>query len=416
MENKTITKQDLGTLYWKHYYSINKIADKFSCSPTKVHYWLKKYGIKRRKENKKHLKLTKELLVDMYLDQKMSLNEIARKFNCNDTNILYWLKKFGVERRPPDYRKIHIPKDILEELYWKKNQTTAQIASKFGIKHGSTVRKKLVKERIKTKSLSQALTKKRRSPFSGNLNEKSFLLGLRAGDFHGRMMKKSLRFQTTTTHLAQIDLLCRSLEKYGEICTYLSKNEKRDDEWFIYTDLHESFGFLLSKPEEIPEWIMTENSYFYNFFAAYMDCEGSWQVQKSHENSVRFIFRITSGDKAILTQLKSGLEDRGAYPLLYSKGTSGYTPPYGTCKKEMYELILYRKNDIFSLITELLPLSKHSEKIRKMNFIAKNKQKRWKDVEKEWNRIREDIKMELLKNQTSKGTVAQKPRQLLSSA
>ncbi len=43
--------------------------------------------------------------------------------------------------------------------------------------------------------------------------------------------------------------------------------------------------------------------------------------------------------------------------------------------------------------------SHFSEKIRKMNFVLKNKRKRWNDMQKEWVQLRAEIKTELLKNQ-----------------
>jgi len=48
----------------------------------------------------------------------------------------------------------------------------------------------------------------------------------------------------------------------------------------------------------------------------------------------------------------------------------------------------------------LLPLSKHGEKIQKMEFIQENKNKNWNDVEGGWMGIREEIKSGLLKNQS----------------
>jgi len=47
----------------------------------------------------------------------------------------------------------------------------------------------------------------------------------------------------------------------------------------------------------------------------------------------------------------------------------------------------------------LLRLSKHSEKIRKMNFILENRNKKWNDIQKKWTKIRIGVKKELLKNQ-----------------
>lgn len=348
---------------------------------------------------KKGLKFTKEKLKELYVEKKLSLNQIAKRFNCNGTNILYWLKKFNIKRRPAYRKKIDIPKKILKDLYWNKNLTTGEIAKKFGIKHGRTIHKKLKKLGIATKTISQATTRKFKRPFSENLKEKAYFLGLRAGDFYAKQFHKSVRIQTTTTHLAQVNLMKDAFRNYGETCIYLTKNKSRNDEWFIYTDLHPSFDFLLVKPTKIPDWILNSDKFFYYFFSAYIDCEGSWKISKSHEKHVRFTFRIRSGDLKILKQIKEKLQSKGYYPLLYLDREMGTITPYGAYSKNIYNLTLNRKEDIIPLIKKLLPLSKHSEKIRKMSFIIQNKNKSWGDIEKGLNDLRQEIKKELLKNQ-----------------
>ena len=61
---------------------------------------------------KKGLKFTKEQLENLYLKQKLSITQIGKQFGCEGTNILYWLKKFGIKRRPAYFKKIDIPKEI----------------------------------------------------------------------------------------------------------------------------------------------------------------------------------------------------------------------------------------------------------------------------------------------------------------
>lgn len=396
-----ITKKQLEDLYWNKNLSMSKTASILNCSVTKVHYWILKYGVKRRKKFIKDLKITEKLLRELYVNQKLSLNEIASKFSCNNTNILYWLKKFDIPRRPANQNYIHIPKETLEQLYWKKNLTTSEIAKKFGIKNRRTVHKKLVKHGIKTKTVSQALTKKKKLSFSGSIQEKAYLLGLRTGDFHCKQMRKSIRIQTTSTHSAQIELLRNSVSNYGEIRVYLTKNKKRADEWFIYSDLHSSFDFLLEKPTRIPLWVINNDETFYNFLAAYADCEASFNIIKSHRNSVRFIFRISSQDKEILEQMKNKLKSE-YYPRFYLKVKMGTRMGFGVTKKDIYELVLYRKKDVLLFIRKILKLSRHSEKIRKMNLILENKDKKWSEIHGLLLGFRKEIQKELLKNQLIK--------------
>ncbi|MDD9953359.1 MAG: hypothetical protein OXR66_03420 [Candidatus Woesearchaeota archaeon] len=351
----------------------------------------------------KGLKFTKEQLEELYIQKRLSLNQIGEKFGCNGTNILYWLKKYNIPRRGAYLKKIDIPKEVLYDLYWRKNWSSSRIAKKFGIKHGRTIVQKLTKAGIPRKTVSEATTRKYKNKFSENLMEKAYLLGLRTGDFHARWMKLCVRFQSTTTHLALLELLDKSLSKYGKTCTYLSKNPAREDEWFIYTDLNASFSFLIEKPERIPEWILMNNNYFFAFLTAYSDCEGAFTVVKSHKNCVRFVFSIASGDKGVLEQTKEKLESLGYHPRIYLDALKGTRPAenMGPFRKDMYDLTLYPKKEVIQLIEEFLKYSKHSEKIRKMQYILKNKNDNsWKSISPGWKKIKREIQRELLKNQT----------------
>ena len=297
-------------------------------------------------------------------------------------------------------KKLKITKKQLENLYLKRKMSSLKIAEKLGNINARTIRKKLKKFGIKTRSLSEALTRKFKKPFSHNLGEKAYFLGLRAGDFYAKWARKSIRIQTTTTHLAQINLLKNAFKKFGETCIYLIKNKTRENEWFIYVDLDSSFSFLVSKPKEIPSWILENKRYFFQFLAAYMDCEGSWKILKSHQKYTRFIFKIRTGDSKILKQIKKSLKKFDYHPYLYLDREKGAKTNYGAYNQNMFDLTVNRREEIISLAKKLLPLSKHSEKIRKMNFILQNKNKKWIEIQKQWGQLRSDIKTELLKNQS----------------
>ena len=348
---------------------------------------------------KKGLKFTKNQLENLYLDKKLSLSQIGERFYCQGTNILYWLKKFKIKRRPAYWKKVDIPERVLKDLYLNKKMSSLEIAEKLGTVNARTIRKKLKKFGIPTRSLSEALTRKFKKPFSNDLNEKAYFFGLRAGDFYAKWIRKSIRVQTTTTHLAQIDLLKNAFRNYGETCVYLAKNKSREDEWFVYVDLYSSFRFLLKKPNKIPDWILKDKKYFLQFLAAYMDCEGSWKIQKSHQKHILFMFKIRTGDLKILKQIKKKLEILNYHPYLYLKSKKGVKTSYGMYNQDIFDLTVNRTEEVISLINKLLPLSKHSEKIRKMNFILENKNKKWNEIQKKWVKLRNEIKKELLKNQ-----------------
>ena len=290
-----------------------------------------------------------------------------------------------------------IPKETLEDLYWNKNFTTNEIAKKFGIKHGRIILKKFKKYGIPSKTVSQALTRKFKKDFDGNPLENAYLLGLRAGDFHCRRNRLSLRVQTSTTHPALVNLMKESFGKYGLVLSYLYEDNAQKREWFIYSDLNSSFEFLLNKPRVMPAWILKEDNFFFSFFAAYMDCEGCWMISKSHKKFARFIFKLSSGDYDILLQLKEKLISLGYSPLLYISREKGTNSPYGKNNQDHYTLILNRKDEIITLVPFLLKYSRHDEKIIKMKFILNHRDSLWKDLESGWNEIREETKEGVLK-------------------
>lgn len=41
-----------------------------------------------------------ELLRELYLDRKWSMEKIGRAFDCSSGTVDYWIKKFGIETRP----------------------------------------------------------------------------------------------------------------------------------------------------------------------------------------------------------------------------------------------------------------------------------------------------------------------------
>ncbi|MBI4148606.1 hypothetical protein HY490_04915 [Candidatus Woesearchaeota archaeon] len=243
---------------------------------------------------------------------------------------------------------------------------------------------------IPRRSVSAALTRKRKLPFTGNKIEKAFLIGLRAGDFYARRMKLCIRMQTSTTHKAQVSLLHAAFNNYGDTKQYVyAPNSGRPSEWFIYVDLHPSFDFLLHKPLDIPTWILHEDVAFWAFLAAYADCEGNWHVSLSHEKNFRCTFRLRTSDFNILRSIKHRLEKCGFQPRLYLDRLKGTTLGYGTLTNDFYALVVDRKTDIMRLMQVLLPHSLHSEKIEKMKFtvdcyrgVKQNWQEKWCDLRK----------------------------------
>jgi DNA-binding CsgD family transcriptional regulator len=385
-----LSKGELEKLYWKEGLSIRQIAKKFDTSPTKIFSQMKKFKIPRRPA-KKPINISKEQLEDLYITQRLSTLKISKILKISSATVSRKLKKFGIPTRKiePKYK---ITKEELEELYINKKLSSLKIAKILNMPD-RRVRKKLEKFGIPRRTLSEAGTRYQKTPFSGDLKEKAYMLGLRAGDFYAQKIRKLIRFQTSTTHQAQIDLVKEVFGKYSHVSTY-GQNGKWGRECFVYCDLHGSFDFLLEKPRRIPDWILSNNEFFYSFLAGYMDCEGSWTILKNDKNNVRFIFSLDSEDKSILEQIKEKLISFGVVVHVYLEAKKGEIVNGQRYNEDYYSLMIYQKSSILNLIEKLLPLSHHREKILKMKFIFRNKNSLWSEIESKLQKLKEEMKKE----------------------
>ena len=103
---KILTKEFLAKRYIEHKKSISEIAKEIGCSATAILNRLKKYNIPRRPlseaqryKSKVNSILTKEYLIENYVNLKLTLNEIAVKVGCGSTVIYNGMNEFGIPIR-----------------------------------------------------------------------------------------------------------------------------------------------------------------------------------------------------------------------------------------------------------------------------------------------------------------------------
>ena len=96
----------LERLYHDEGMSMEMIAKDLGVAPSTIYNYMKKYKIKTRPQNgispknKESKKYTnREKLERMYIEDGKSLQKISEVFGVSDTTILYWLDKYGIERR-----------------------------------------------------------------------------------------------------------------------------------------------------------------------------------------------------------------------------------------------------------------------------------------------------------------------------
>lgn len=90
-----IGREELRERYVVQRKTVQQIADSLHCSEKVVHTHLKKYGINLRDRYP-----TKEQLVALYVEKKMTLDEIALHFKLKSAHIIENLmRRYGIPRR-----------------------------------------------------------------------------------------------------------------------------------------------------------------------------------------------------------------------------------------------------------------------------------------------------------------------------
>jgi len=336
-----------------------------------------------------------ETLKKLYCRERLSIRQIAEKFDSYPQIIRYWLVKFKIPLKS-EKERFKVSKNFLQFLYLTKKLSIRKIAKILKTTY-ATARNKLIKYEIPLRTVSEANMKYSKIPFSGDLKEKAYMLGIRTGDISVAKNAKQLTIRTSTTHPAQLDMFTKTFRKYSHINIYLSKIPL-GKAWQIYCNVDNSFNFLLKKLARIPDYILNNPQIFYSFLAGYADCEATWTIIKRGHDNIRFSFRIFSGDKKILEQIKSELEFLGFRPILFLEAKKGYRKTFGKYNKNMFSLRILYQEDVIKLANILMNLSKHQEKIYKMQLILDNKDSKWDEIENRIIKFRKTIKESRLNN------------------
>ena len=142
-ERKDITEQKLKDLYLDKKMSIGRIAEMFKCSKGTIWAKLCQYNIEARTKseaNKGKYKIEiPEEIKSLYINNKLSICEIARRFNCCAKTISQRLRDYNIAT---GIRKIEIPKKEPEDLYIRNKMNIYQIGKKFSC-NGVTILNRL---------------------------------------------------------------------------------------------------------------------------------------------------------------------------------------------------------------------------------------------------------------------------------
>jgi len=264
---------------------------------------------------RKGIKVSKEQLSRWYHEERKSASEIAVLLGIDPANAIYWMNKLGVQRR----------------------------------------------------SKSEALTKTWRADFSGNLEEKAYLIGFRLGDLHVYQTKpengQTIRIMCASSKHAQIDLIQSLFKSYG----YVKVTSKIDGTKAISCYVNMSFIFLLPKQDVIEEWILSDEKLSIAFLAGYIDAEGSFGIDTNGSANLK----IETYDVGILHQLHEILTriDVICPPpnLIKSKETASQK-----LNQDLWRLGVYRKVSMERLCPLLEKCLRHEQRRHDMMIAWQN--------------------------------------------
>jgi len=227
-----------------------------------------------------------EKLKELYWNRKMSSPEIAKVYSSNPVYIRALLRKCEIKIRTKSEAKrlfynINIPKKELKRLYLEKKISSTEIARKFKCSP-HLVRNRIWEYKIPIRPLKEALALSNtpqypRHDFSGNLEEKAYLIGFRQGDLYARQARsRTIEVFMSSTKKAQHELFRNLFLKYGHIWQRWTKAPDGTREISVCCYLNNTFKFLVAKKDLIESWILKNKKYFATFLAGYSDAEGSF--------------------------------------------------------------------------------------------------------------------------------------------
>lgn len=375
-----IPREKLKNLYENQGLSIAQIASKLGYSNGPIHRLLREYHLKIRtiSEAKEKFKISKKELRNLYYHQKLSMNEIAKKYNCNHVTIVNRIRKYNLKSRGHLglTKPIRISKEKFEYLYHTRRLSLDKIAKILHCSEGG-LQRKIINFKVKTRPISERACKYKKKDFDGTLEEKAYMIGFRLGDLYVSKKKNVIVVHCSTTKKAQTSLIKNLFYLYGGVDIGRAKRGTIE----ISAFLNDSFKFLIPKEDNIPEWIIKNNKYFLAFFAGYADAEGCFYFRKSTNGRKRqsASFEIQTQDRQIIHELWLGLNQLDIFsPKPKVSRYGGEIDKRGIKNnKDMWRIGVCQKESLWKMLNFLKPYIRHREKSKVIlkameNIISRN--------------------------------------------
>ncbi len=303
-----------------------------------------------------------------YIQNHLSTYDIAKKTGCDPKTVYYWLKNYHIPTRPR--KTISISENALAKLY-KSGLSLQEIGKRLGCTPAAVLRK-CRKYGIRTRSPWEANRIHPRNDFSGDLQEKAYLIGFRIGDLGVKQASPyaSIIVKSNTTRLEQVELLKSLFSKYGPV--WISNPESKPSVYHFTSSLNNTFSFLIPKYSLIPNWIIKSKKSSLSFLAGYTDAEGSIGIY-----SGRARFRIGSYDESVLNwihQLLLSWNIDNSFRLETKAGEHGKRIQ----NNDFFRVSVMDRTAINLCLTQLLPYLKHKNRRRHAQIALKNVRDRLK--------------------------------------
>jgi predicted DNA-binding protein YlxM (UPF0122 family) len=307
----------------------------------------------------KRTEISCEELVRLYLDEAISAPEIASQLGCSVGTIYTRLEECRIPTRSMSEaailnRGIELSCDELHSLYLDQELTIYEIAGQYECSP-VTIHRRLAKCGIAARPAGGDEFEYPKKDFDGTLLDKAYLLGFAKGDLHVDRGNWAIRVRCTSTKQEQFDLVQQLFANYGGI--WISKMKLKRGKC-ITAHLNLSFDFLVSLKDEIPDWVLADDNMFASFWSGYLDAEGSFII-----SGKRAYFKVDSCDKNILFQAWRRLEWMGLeFSPPYIVRKKGTLSGLLTSRCDLWRLTTERKETLTALCALVEPFLKHAKR------------------------------------------------------
>lgn len=107
-----------------------EIAERFDCSQTIISYWMREFGLDTEKVTKPKPWRDEEVLRRLYIEQQLTMAEVADTLKCSRQAVEEWIHRHGIETRSrnPETPEELTERATLRKLYVEEGMSTYQIA------------------------------------------------------------------------------------------------------------------------------------------------------------------------------------------------------------------------------------------------------------------------------------------------